>query len=76
LSISLFFFRTPPYNDFVLGGDKYKERGVFLNMEEAETKKKQHCYTCYIDGEAFLCCDGDECMKPKRRKRNCKKKEN
>ncbi|MCR5514688.1 MAG: hypothetical protein K6F36_04580 [Bacilli bacterium] len=45
-------------------------------MEEATTKKKKHCYTCYIDGEAFLCCDGEECEKPKQKKKCHKKREN
>ena len=75
MSISLFFFRSLPYNGVVLGADNFKRKGRFPSMEEATTKKKKHCYTCYIDGEAFLCCDGEENTKPKKKKCS-KKKEN
>ena len=47
-----------------------------LPMKETTTKKKKDCYVIYHDGEAFVCCEGDEGYIPKHKRKVSKKKEN
>ena len=42
-------------------------------MKDNTKKIKCCCHTCYIDGEAFLCCEGEEKKAKKPRKKVAQK---